>query len=74
MIPKRKWSVTYNDNKPLEYAMRSGYIIFHKDMQIFMIITQRDHQPITMLNKSDIENPLAQKCSSQHFLTVGYLY
>ena len=39
-----------------------------------MIINERDGQPISVLNKSVIENSSAQKCSSQHFLIVGYLY
>ena len=31
-----------------------------------MITAQRDGQPISMLNKSFIENPWTQKCSYPH--------
>ena len=34
--------------------------------------TQRDGQPISMVNKSFIEDPSTQKCSSPPFLIVGY--
>ena len=70
---KAQVKCNYNGNKSLECAMRSGYHL-PQTCRFFMIITERDGQPISMLNKSVIENPSAQKCSGQHFLTVGYLH
>ena len=46
-------------------------IIFSSDS--FVITAQRDDQPISILNKSFVENRSTQKHSSPHFLTVGYL-
>jgi len=37
-----------------------------------MITIERDGQPISILNKSFIENPSFQKGSGPHFLTFGY--
>ena len=36
-----------------------------------MITAQRD-KPVSTLNKNFIENPLTQKYSSPHLLTIGY--
>ena len=66
------WLIMATNPEVAQYAIWTGNHLQQRHLDLLMITTQSNGQSISMLNKSFIENPSTQKCSSPHFLTVGY--
>lgn len=64
--------ITTTNPEIVQYAIRTEKHLPQRMQVFFMIIAQRDSYPVSTLNKNFIENPLTQKYSSPHLLTIGY--